>query len=103
MLLTVLLIWCSTPSKAMFCVCVLAVSEFFNGVLKFLTQRPRPFWLKSPTSFPVRNVEGGWESDFSFPSSHAQTLSSFFCAIIIKFTPGTLVQLFLATVLLCVA
>lgn len=51
----------------------------------------------------IRNVIGGWESDYSFPSSHSQTLASFCMAFVIKYEPTLIVQLALAALVAMVS
>ena len=45
--------------------------EIINGMIKWIAQRPRPFFM-----YPdVRVLKYGSEPNFTFPSSHSQILS----------------------------
>ena len=57
----------------------LALNELLNGCIKWICQRPRPFWTNSK----IKNIGGLWEEDFGFPSSHAQISACFFSCIVI--------------------
>ena len=61
--------WAVDPKVGALFSLILGLSELFNGLIKWIVQRPRPFW----TSAKIKNVGGKWEQDYSFPSSHAQT------------------------------
>ncbi|KAI8810561.1 phosphatidic acid phosphatase type 2/haloperoxidase [Cladochytrium replicatum] len=86
------LIWLISPWKGFKIFVVSVFTEWFNTVLKWATQRPRPFWLKpdkSDLSNPdskLQNIEGAWEGDFSFPSSHAQIISAFVVSLLFEFS-----------------
>jgi hypothetical protein len=58
------ILWMTTAEHAVFLVACSSVAEFVNAIFKWIWQRPRPFWV-SETSWPIVNIEGAWESDFS--------------------------------------
>eukprot|EP01083_Nonionella_stella_P171871 588095_1 len=58
---------------------VCSYSEIVNGYLKWMIQKPRPFWVIED----LQNIGKDWASDYSFPSSHAQYSFSWSFAIII--------------------
>ncbi|UJR19193.1 hypothetical protein I4U23_022323 [Adineta vaga] len=59
----------------------LPLNELLNGCIKWICQRPRPFWTNSK----IKNISGIWEEDFGFPSSHAQTIACFFSCILFQY------------------
>ena len=59
----------------------LALNELLNGCIKWICQRPRPFWTNSK----IKNIGGLWEEDFGFPSSHAQISACFFSCILFQY------------------
>jgi membrane-associated phospholipid phosphatase len=58
-----------------------AVGELANGVVKWMYQRPRPFWVTKG----VANVGKIWEQDYSFPSSHASSSGSCITMLLLTF------------------
>jgi len=67
------LTWMLTPMKAFNAVLALCAGEIVNGMLKWLFIWPRPFWIE-PLVINKRNT---FETDSSFPSSHAQLTMTF--------------------------
>ncbi len=59
----------------------LSLNELLNGCIKWICQRPRPFWTNSK----IKNISGLWEEDFGFPSSHAQISTCFFSCILFQY------------------
>ena len=59
--------------KAFNAVLAICTSEIVNGILKWLFIWPRPFWIEPGVS----NKRNTFETDSSFPSSHAQLTMTF--------------------------
>lgn len=82
-----------TPlSHSGFVLTSMTLSECINGAIKFLTQRPRPFWFSSGN---VRNPAHAFEADYSFPSSHAQVTASLVVAALMEYRLAVGTQLVL--------
>ena len=60
------LYWCIDQHKCIAGIWLVPLSEIANGIVKWLTARPRPAWVDGR----VRLL--AWSSEFSFPSSHSQ-------------------------------
>jgi len=93
------LVWMTTPEKAMICLFAFTFSEFLNAMAKWCWQRPRPFWLQVQNNLIV-NIQGSWETDFSFPSSHSQIISAFIASILLYYDLSFGVQVFLVILVL---
>ena len=69
------LYWAVDQYKCYAGIWLVPVSEVANGLIKWVTQRPRPLWEDE------RVQTRGWSSEYSFPSSHSQlamALATFF-------------------------
>ena len=74
-------LWTMAGTDGMLLLATLALNELLNGCIKWVCQRPRPFWTNSK----IKNISGIWEEDFGFPSSHAQTIACFFSCILLQY------------------
>lgn len=82
--LNILLIWLvGAPESGAAVSTIMGLGECVNALLKWWVQRARPFWVRRK----MRNPAGGFEADFSFPSSHAQTIATIATCIILEFRP----------------
>jgi len=74
------LVWMTSLPEAASAISCICVGQALNTMIKWSCQRPRPLWLLR-AEFGVVNMEGAWQGDFSFPSSHTQFFASFvFCS-----------------------
>eukprot|EP00977_Amphora_coffeiformis_P017881 scaffold6007_cov183-Amphora_coffeaeformis.AAC.5 len=76
-LLQPILLWLYDLEKGAFLLLAINVQEVVNGFLKWTFQVPRPFWVVQG----VTTVGSIWEQAYSFPSSHAQTGSTYVVAL----------------------
>lgn len=60
------LYWCLDQHKCVAGIWLVPLSEIANGIVKWLTRRPRPTWVDPR----VRGL--AFSTEFSFPSSHSQ-------------------------------
>ncbi len=65
-----ILYWSADQYKCFAGIWLVPLSEIANGVIKWLTRRPRPAWV-DPTVELL-----SWSSEFSFPSSHSQLVAA---------------------------
>eukprot|EP00929_Paragymnodinium_shiwhaense_P096387 TRINITY_DN57963_c0_g1_i1.p1 TRINITY_DN57963_c0_g1~~TRINITY_DN57963_c0_g1_i1.p1 ORF type:complete len:318 (-),score=20.15 TRINITY_DN57963_c0_g1_i1:252-1205(-) len=74
------MVWLTSLPEAASTIACICVSQAVNTTIKWCFQRPRPLWFL-PLSSGVVNMEGTWQGDYSFPSSHGQFFAGFvFCA-----------------------
>eukprot|EP01083_Nonionella_stella_P282936 962969_1 len=74
-----LLIWLIQGRIGLTILFVCSYCEIFNGYLKWMIQKPRPFWVLNE----LQNIAGHWVSDYSMPSGHSQYAFAWSFAIII--------------------
>ena len=74
-------LWIMAGTDGMLLMASLSLNELVNGCIKWICQRPRPFWTNSK----IKNIGRLWEDDFGFPSSHAQTIACFFSCILFQY------------------
>eukprot|EP00698_Gefionella_okellyi_P000671 TRINITY_DN105_c0_g1_i1.p1 TRINITY_DN105_c0_g1~~TRINITY_DN105_c0_g1_i1.p1 ORF type:complete len:959 (-),score=188.22 TRINITY_DN105_c0_g1_i1:34-2910(-) len=93
--------WTTGPKKATMVVLCTNLSEIFNGCIKWWIQRPRPSWIEGSSSHRLDNMMGVFETDFSFPSSHAQVIASIGLSILFQYELARWLQIVvIATVIL---
>lgn len=64
------LYWCLDQHKCISGIWLVPYNEIVNGLIKWLTQRPRPAWVDKRIDLRA------WSHEFSFPSSHTQLACS---------------------------
>eukprot|EP00698_Gefionella_okellyi_P002146 TRINITY_DN11995_c0_g3_i1.p1 TRINITY_DN11995_c0_g3~~TRINITY_DN11995_c0_g3_i1.p1 ORF type:complete len:968 (+),score=185.54 TRINITY_DN11995_c0_g3_i1:73-2976(+) len=80
-----ILSWTTNVQYASLVMVCMALSEILNGCIKWAVQRPRPSWEPPRLGQSrIMNVVGAFECDYSFPSSHAQVISTIGTAVLIQ-------------------
>lgn len=80
-LLVPFILWFWSPVSGLLIVLISDTSELLNGFIKWMIQKPRPFWVIKD----LKNIGTKIETDYSFPSGHSQFSSSLLCTILIRY------------------
>lgn len=67
LIVVVLLYWCVKPSWGLQALGILLLSDFLNGLVKWIFHAPRPYWIDA------RVCALSTETSYGIPSGHAQT------------------------------
>eukprot|EP01084_Bolivina_argentea_P253008 424881_1 len=75
------IIWFFQGPNGLIILLIADANEILNGILKWMIQQPRPFWVISK----LKNISLKWEQCYSFPSGHSQFSAAYITAILILF------------------